>query len=497
MGWSPLRFRRRHQIDPTVRALHGAATDAQRSRLPQMAAALSYRTLFGLLPIAVVALIMVRVFTSPEDQASVVRRAIEGGVEKLGLSNIVVPATASNIVGPMPEDVSGAAGGAVGGMVGAQSLGVWLSDLIARADSSVNYKAIGLVGVVMLIYAAISMLVEIERAFNQVYRVPRGRAWIRRITNYWTLLTLGTGALAATFYVGARFEAFASELVQRRGWVVGSGAITVGLIGYVITVAISTALLTLAYVTVPNTRVKTGPAIGGAVVAALLWEAGKWGFGQYLSYSTSYAKLYGSIALVPLFMLWVYLTWVIVLFGLQVTYQLQHGLRRTRAQPILEGGPTVIDASSALGVMGAIARAFTAGKQLTSSQIASSVKLSEPVTGMVLGALGERGLVLRLERHDEPDAEPHYTLARPPTLITAAEVLSAGFSLAGLNDNPDPTAQRMRQAQLDAAEGLTIAQVAERSVPMPDVPLWSRVVPTEPKLAISAGRGGPTSAGTQ
>lgn len=440
-------------MDPTLRALQTAASDAQRSRLPQMAAALSYRTLFGLLPIAVVGLIVVRTFTSRETQAEVIR----GAIEKLGLSSISVPGTAgaggitTEFVGPMPASLDAS-----------QSLSDWVTALIYRADANVNFQAIGIIGLVTLVYAAISMLVEIERAFNQIYRVPRGRSWVRRVANYWTLLTLGTGALVATFYVGAKFEHWAAQMVEQRGWIVGSGAITVSLIGYAVTVVISTGLLLLAYLSVPNTRVKGVSALCGALVAALLWEAGKWGFAQYLDYSTSYARLYGSIALVPLFMLWVYVTWFIVLFGLQLTYQLQHGIKNTRAQPISDAGPIVVDGAVTLRVMSSLVKSFAIGKQPTVPQVASDAGVSPSVAAMVLSAMCERGLVLRIERPDDPALEPTFTPTRPPALITAGEVLEVGFQLADPRERAqiDDQTQRLRQAQIAAAGSQTLAQLA-------------------------------------
>ncbi|HWQ28598.1 MAG TPA: YhjD/YihY/BrkB family envelope integrity protein, partial [Dehalococcoidia bacterium] len=143
---------------------------------------------------------------------------------------------------------------------------------------------------------------------------PAGRSWARRITQYWTLLTLGTILLFTTFYVGEKFKSWAADVGESTG-LMGRGPVALAVIGYSVTVVISTLLLLLAYLTVPNTKVRWRPALVGAFVAAVLWEAGKWGFTQYLRYSAAYERIYGSIALIPLFLLWVYLTWLIVLLG--------------------------------------------------------------------------------------------------------------------------------------------------------------------------------------
>src|SRR5262249_6220086 len=160
--------------------------------------------------------------------------------------------------------------------------------------------------------------------FNQIYRVPLGRSWARRIVNYWSLLTLGALGLGTSFVMTewiSRKIAYITENVVHGE----SSTILLGLVGYLLTVTVSTVMFLLVYTVVPNTRVKVGPALSGAAVAAVVWEASKWAFTQYLKFSTGYAKLYGSIALIPLFLLWVYVTWCIVLFGLNVAYYLQHG----------------------------------------------------------------------------------------------------------------------------------------------------------------------------
>lgn len=472
--------RRVGAFDPTVKVLRTAAADAQRSRLPQMAAALSYRTIFGLLPVVVVALLVVRYMAAPDTQKQLIRDAME----YVGLSSIAIPQGegrrapapspepgADGVGPPMPEGLLLALESAPN-----QNLDAWVEALVQRAESNVKFGAISSIGLVTLIYAAIAMVVEIERAFNQIFRVPRGRSWARRVINYWALLTLGTIGLATTFYVGAMFKTWAASLVgstKAGSWLAEVGPFTLSLIGYGVTVTISTAALTIIYGTVPNTRVRAMPALAGAFLAALLWEAGKWGFGEYLTVaSASNTRLYGSLALLPLFLLWVYVTWTIVLFGLQVTYQLQYGLKKTIAQPITELGPALVEPASALLVLSAVARAFQKGKPLTIAQIATEAGVQEGVAALVVGAVSERGLVHRLDRPDTPDHEPVYTLALPPGAIPADGILTIGFELAGVSgahgDGADRgVIERLRRAQLDAAKGQTLASVAGLAAALP------------------------------
>ena len=113
-----------------------------------------------------------------------------------------IPASA----GP-PEAAAGEPPGQTSGVTpdpGQPTAPCWRMDLAAGvACSGIAFQAIGAIGVLMLIYAAISMLIEVERAFNDIYRAPTGRAWGRRIPLYWTVLTLGVIFILATFFVAA------------------------------------------------------------------------------------------------------------------------------------------------------------------------------------------------------------------------------------------------------------------------------------------------------
>lgn len=432
--------------DPTVQVLRGAAADAQRSRLPQMAAALSYRTIFGLIPVLAIGLWILH--------GMVEKEKIAGFIDKIaglvGLKGIAV----DSFVGPVPEGTTPAPE--------PSSLDPWINSIVAQVDK-ISFEAIGMIGIVMLLYAGIAMVVEVERAFNQIYRVPRGRSWTRRLVIYWALLTLGPICLFTTFYLQQQLPTIAQKWTYT-----GSEFLTAVLltVGQATQYLISTALLLIVYQVVPNTKVKFWPALWGALIAALVFEAGKYGFGQYVAFSarTSYARLYGSLALLPLFLLWVYVTWLIVLFGLQITYQLQHGRLKTRAQPIIEMSATLVEPSAGLMVMAAIARAFGEGRPLDAPALATRTRLADPVVRMVLARLVERNLLHRIEAAGgTPElSEPGYTLARSPDNIRIAELLELGFELAG-GVVGDPVIDRMRSAQIQAAGHETLAQALTES----------------------------------
>lgn len=479
----------------TYRSLREAAMLGQRARLPQMAAALSYRTIFGLLPVVIVALVGLKVFTAPADMERLVKTVLD----RAGISAIAVEDSADSFVGPVlpGHTQAGPPSAPAADSTGGRRLDQWINQLITRVNS-VSFATIGVIGMVALIYAALAMLVEIERAFNQVYRAPRGRSWSRRVVLYWTLLTLGPLALFATFYIGIRARALTEHLIASLPGASGEfSAIGVVILGYITTVAISGAVLLLLYMAVPNARVAFRPALSGAVLAAIGWEAGKWGFAQYIEFTRgeSYVRLYGSVALIPLFMLWVYLTWVVVLMGLQVAFHLQFRNRPDPTTVILDSGRSITEPAAALGVMEAMARRFARGKPSTTGDIAADVAAAEPVVALLLERLARAGLVhavaeaaggsgpeapvpITPDRDSAHDASINrrlrYTLARPPESIALRSVLESAFDAPLLRREPDESsghdrggprpesrdvAALLRQAQLDAVGDRTLASL--------------------------------------
>lgn len=467
----------------TVQVLRDAAAEAQRSRIPQMAAALSYRTIFGLVPIIAIALWILHKIV--EDKLN---DLVSQTIVYLGLDQIFVnqAAAATMLASSTPEEqqemgpptaiesaqkvveVARAAEVAV-----QQSLASFVQDIVTRLNG-VSFKTIGFVGILMLVYASISMVVEVERAFNQIYRVPRGRSVSRQLTNYWTLLTLGPIGLCATFFVGQQVQAWVMRWTGMGGF--GSGATTLSIVLFLVQLAISTGVLVLVYLVVPNTKVRFWPALSGALIAALAFEAGKFGFGKYVEFSASqsYARLYGSLALIPLFLLWVYVNWMIVLFGLQVAYELQFGRTKTRAQPLFDSGPMIVEPAAGLVVMSAAARAFVSGATQTVPQMVKATGLSEPGVRLVVARLAERGLLHRIERHEE-GTEEAYALAKAPASVRVGEILEIGFEISDAAGTGaagplvNPTLERMRRAQIEAAGAETLADaagLANEAIPM-------------------------------
>lgn len=423
-----------------IRFVRIAAVGLREDRAPQMAAALAYRTIFSLIPVLVIVMVALGTFYGPG--------AIEGPTERIldymGLYDIAFDES------ELPRGDEDEALDPVAGIDPDEtpaSVAAWIEALVDRV-AKLNFAAIGAAGALVLIYAALSLIIEIERAFNIIYRAPHGRRMISRLTNYWALLTLAPIGIITSFFVGERLStAF-------------EGAASMRLVSVVVTFVISWLLIALAYTVMPNTRVHKRPAMAGAFVAAGLWELGKWAFGQYLAFSTGYATLYGSLGLIPVFLLWVYVTWLVILFGLELAYALQmlytredSGLPREKRR-----GASFMDPAALVVYMRAVADRFNQGEVATTEDIARSLGLPEEAVDRMAGLLAEHGLLLRVEHGRERTG---LALARPAESITIAEILNAARELSGSTTDDDAwkAIEQVWGERMSCMEGETLASL--------------------------------------
>lgn len=428
-----------------VRALgtaRAAAGDLWSTELPRMAAALAYRTIFSLIPVLVISLVVLGAFASDEQKTNAVNQFLDFA----GISDIVIEPPPE---GTPIEDSAQISSEAVS-EASAQRLDAWIRTLVDKV-SGIRFGAIGIVGVLALCYAAIAMLVEIEKSANNIFHAPSGRTWSRRVPLYWTLITLGSIFLILTFSVGERLQGILRGVIG----VQDGTSFTATAISYLVTVLISTVLLLIVYTTIPNTKVRLRPALAGAVIGAVLWEAGKWGFTTYLDFSTNYARLYGSIALIPLFLLWVYVTWLIVLFGLHVTYLLQNVPHWAGGHERGDRSPAILDPAWTIEVLADVARGFATGKPASPAAIADRTGLDERLVLRICEALAEEGLVHRVEVGADTEK---FTLAKPPSDIRADQALRVGHALAGGPRDPERHAAlaRLRAAEVHTAATITL-----------------------------------------
>jgi membrane protein len=183
------------------------------------------------------------------------------------------------------------------------------SNLTQFASKATRLSA---VGAVALVFTTAAMIGMIERAFNRIWRVKRPRPLVQRVLIYWALVTLGPLLFGLSLTVTSQLFSATTGLT--------SAVPFLGTLFYsVVSVALTTGAYALLYMTVPNRWVDWRDALWGGLVAAIAFEVAKRVFAIFIRQFPTYAIIYGALAALPLFLLWMYLSWLITLVGALLT----------------------------------------------------------------------------------------------------------------------------------------------------------------------------------
>jgi membrane protein len=259
---------------------------------------------------------------------------------------------------------------------------------------------LGTLGLLVLVASALSLLLTIDRTLNGIWRVRKPRSIAQRVLVYWAAATLGPLVL------GVSLSLTSYALSASKG-LVGALPGGVGLLLDMVQFGLFAAAITGLFHYVPNTHVRWRHALAGGVFVAVGFEVAKRGLAWYLGSVTSYATIYGAFASAPIFLLWLYLGWVIVLLGAVVAAYAPSLQMRVVRQPNTPGHRFAL----ALAVLRQLAQARDGGERgLDLNQIASALRIDPLQIEPVLDALMARDWVARL---DEPGGQRHVLLCEP------------------------------------------------------------------------------------
>lgn len=268
-----------------------AARQMKRDRAPMMAAALTYRLLFALIPLMVIAAAVMQLVVDQDE----VKKATQELVAYLQLDAIEVhdQRTGSDSEGEGSTPFT---------------LGSWIVEL---ATNATKYDASGLtiIGGLVLLYSSIKLFRDIELSFSIVSSRGRRRIWWRRWGMYLIVLLLGPLVLAG----GLWLLKWGSERLTQLG---GGHVVLVQTIELILSWLLIWGLITVSYLFIPAQRLSFRATALGAVVAAIILLMAQWGFRVYVK-NAVVGSAAGSLGLLPLFLFWLYLTWLSLLYGLQ------------------------------------------------------------------------------------------------------------------------------------------------------------------------------------
>ncbi|MBS2025223.1 MAG: YihY family inner membrane protein, partial [Deltaproteobacteria bacterium] len=201
-----------------------------------------------------------------------------------------------------------------------------LDEFIAHA----NVRALGAIGFSALLVSVILLLWSIESAFNHIYDVKRPRTVIDRLLKYWSFLTLGPAFLALSISLTFRISS------QQSGHGHEGHSEILHVLTAVSAVAITYVSLGFLYKVLPNARVSFSAAAFAAFVAGTLWELAKFGFAVASTRMVQLNKIYGSLAVLPIVLMWVYISWMITLIGCRLCFAMDESAKG-EPHPLLKG----------------------------------------------------------------------------------------------------------------------------------------------------------------
>ncbi|MCR4304595.1 MAG: YihY family inner membrane protein [Gallionella sp.] len=315
-------------------------------RCMQTAASLTFTTLLSLVPMITIALTMFSAFPVFEDFSDQIKSYL--------LKNL------------MPE-----------------TAGVVITRYMQQfAESAARLTT---VGIGFLVVTAMSTMLTIDHAFNVIWRVARPRTLVKRLVIYWAVLTL------APLLMGASLSLTSWLVGLSLGYARQIPFFGVGVLK-MLPVLFTTMAFALLFRLVPNRHVPRAHALSGAFVAAVVFESMNRIFGYFISHFPTYKLVYGAFASVPIFLMWIYLSWLIILFGAVIAASMSHW----RASAALHRQPAA-QLLDALRVLRFMSGCLEQGRVAAFPELSRTLHLGYDVLENILEKLASAGMVRKAE----------------------------------------------------------------------------------------------------
>jgi membrane protein len=324
-----------------------AAARASEERIGQVAASLTFTTVLSLVPLFAVVLALFTAFPLFEE--------FRTALEQYLVTSLMPVAIAESIMGYLNQFASAA------------------SRLTA-------------IGGIFLVITSVSLMLTIDKALNEIWHVRKARPLPQRILVYWAALTLGPVLLGASLWISG-------FLARESLGLVGDVSPAIGVLLSFLPLVLTGVGFAALFVVVPNRQIPWGDALTGGFTAAAVLELMKAAFAYYVTRFPTYTMLYGAFATLPIFLLWVYLSWLVTLFGAALAASLPM-IRIGRWDRTPRAGAAFIDAVRVLKALTSERGSIPPG--LSTAVLGTRLRLNHDELVMVLDTLQGIGYVARL-----------------------------------------------------------------------------------------------------
>ena len=325
--------------------------------------------------------------------------------------------------------------------------------------SNINGGAIGATGLLFVIISVFTLLSSIEDVFNDIWGVKSTRGYFERMTLYWTVVTVSPTLVV----LGMSLPALLQRVVPLR-WVLqrtGTFDVFFGMLFPWLFVVVGFSAL---YGLMTSRKITVWSALVGGIAGGTSWFAAAHAYGWYARTTVYYANIYGSLAAIPIFIFWLYLSWLLVFVGAQVAFAWQN--LETYREEILSTAPSQTGREKiALRLLAEAAQRFVNGQPAAAAaELAPALHLSARAVNAAVSDLVDLGLLI------EVGTDGHLVLSRDPRQLFPPDVLQGlrehGEQVAAQADDPlmariHALYQQAVAAADDAWKGLNFADLAQ------------------------------------
>lgn len=344
--------------------------------------------------------------------------------------------------------------------------GVEITSQVIGFIDNVKISVLGSFGIALLFYTAISLIQKIESTFNYIWRLDQHRSIGRRFADYGSVMLIGPLLVFTAIGLSARVLSggLADEMTTMVPFLAHLRELAAKLTPYLMIVA----AFTFFYMFIPNTQVKLRAGMVAGLVSGVLFQSLGWGFGSVVVSATDSGPyvIYSGFAILILFMMWMYISWLILLVGSSIAFYVQHP---EYVVPARRSGDLSISQQEdlALQIMALMAQRYYEGKRpMTSTEYVARLRVQIQGVTRVIRALRLAGLVV--EDASEP---PRYLPNAPLENVNLKQVLDAvrseGASAALVRRRPRPGVHGVKEirenidrAMASALEGTSVRDLA-------------------------------------
>lgn len=398
----------------TLRIVHLVFRGFREDECPLHASALTFSTLMSIVPILAISLAIARGLGDEEAAKMRIRNAIKGWTQQFEMSAMEAEGVVTTIPGVSENELYDT--------FSPEHLATGINrvvDWVFQKAENVNFTTIGSVGLVVLLLMVVQTLGQVESSFNRVWGVSQGRSIWRRFTDYMSVTVLTVAALSIPV------ADLASRFIQKTAAAGFGSLLGEGVIKEITMLAVVWMILSVAIKFMPNTRVHIKSAVAGGIVAAFLFRLWLWLCAAIQVGAAKYGKVYGSFAVIPVLLAWIYVSWEIILFGAEVafatqnctTYRMEQDARfaSVRSRIIL-----------ALSVVADAAKAMSGNaKSLEVSSYARSKCIPVRFLNSIIDELGTAKIIGSLADDNGMDT---YVLLKAPDVLKVSDVVDVIMS---------------------------------------------------------------------